>query len=72
MHATPDGDTGLRASEILNLRARDLDWTSGRLMVREGKGKKDRTLWVGERDLELLQAWQERQPSQAEHIFTTL
>lgn len=62
-------NTGLRASEILNLQARDLDWMSGKLMVR---GKKDRTLWIGERDLELLQAWQERQPSQAEHLFTTL
>lgn len=65
-------NAGLRASEVLNLRVRDLDWTSGRLMVREGKGGKDRTLWIGERDMELLRAWWERRSAQAEYLFSTL
>lgn len=50
-------DAGLRVSEVLNLRVRDIDWMSGKLMVREGKGKKDRTLWVAEDDLALLKRW---------------
>jgi site-specific recombinase XerC len=29
-------------------------------MVREGKGEKDRTLWVGEDLLEELQEWMDR------------
>jgi len=53
-------NTGLRASEVLNLKIRDIDWSSGNLMVRQGKGKKDRTLWVGEEDLALLKLWMAR------------
>ena len=50
-------NTGLRASEVLHIRTRDIDWNSGKLMVRQGKGKKDRSSWIGEEDLELLQRW---------------
>lgn len=65
-------NTGLRASEVLHLRVRDIDWTSGQLMVREGKGKKDRTLWLNEPDLELLRSWRVRRPVAGELLFTTL
>jgi site-specific recombinase XerD len=47
-------NTGLRAAEVLRVKIRDIDWSSGKLMVRQGKGKKDRSLWVGEEDLALL------------------
>jgi integrase/recombinase XerD len=33
---------GLRVSEVINLRVRDLDWAEKTVTVREGKGKKDR------------------------------
>ena len=65
-------NTGLRASECLNLKVRDVDWMSGKLMVREGKGKKDRTLWVNEDVLDLLRKWRERRPVESELLFTTL
>ncbi len=39
-------NTGLRAAECLNLQVHHVDWMTGKLMVREGKGKRDRTLWV--------------------------
>ena len=29
-------NAGLRAAEVLHLRGRDIDWTSGQLTVREG------------------------------------
>lgn len=64
-------NVGLRASEVLNLRPQDIDWMSGKLMVREGKGKKDRTLWIGEEDLDLLRQWREKRPG-GEFLFTTL
>lgn len=35
---------------------------SGKLMVREGKGAKDRTLWLGEDLLEELREWIGRRP----------
>ena len=39
---------GLRASEATALRPEHIDLMSGKLTVREGKGAKDRTLWVRE------------------------
>ena len=48
-------NTGLRAAEVLKAKTRDIDWSSGELMVRQGKGKKDRSLGVGDEDLALLQ-----------------
>jgi len=54
-------DTGLRLSEAIHLRWKDIDLTSGKVMVRQGKGAKDRTLWTGEANIEALTAWRERQ-----------
>jgi integrase/recombinase XerD len=65
-------NAGLRVAETLGLKNRDLDWMSGKLMVREGKGAKDRTLWLGEDDLELVRTWRERRPVQNELLFVTL
>lgn len=69
-------DTGLRLSEACNLQWRDVDLTTGKLMVRQGKGGKDRSLWIGVEDLELLRTWRERQAKDVSgnpaHIFTTL
>ena len=68
-------DTGLRASETTSLQWSHLDLISGKLMVREGKGAKDRTLWLSEDNLSLMQKWKERQVAEinkCSHIFTTL
>jgi len=69
-------NTGLRLSEATGLRWKDIDLNSGRLTVRQGKGAEDRTLWVGEHDLDLLRRWRERQakavPGSPAHVFTTL
>ena len=54
-------DTGLRLSEAIHLRWKDIDLNSGKVMVRQGKGAKDRTLWTGEANIEALTAWRERQ-----------
>lgn len=62
---------GLRSAEVLSLKVRDLDWISGKLMVKNGKGGKDRTLWLSEEDLELLKSWRDRKP-ESPYLFTTL
>jgi len=65
-------NTGLRAAEVLNLKVSDIDWQSEKVMVREAKGKKDRTLW-GEAYLKLLRKWikyQAKLPESA-FLFTT-
>lgn len=51
---------GLRASEAVSLRPEHIDLMSGKLMVREGKGAKDRTLWLGEELLGELRDWMDR------------
>ena len=69
-------DTGLRLAEACALRWRDIDLTTGKLMVRQGKGAKDRTLWVSESDLKILRSWRERQTRDVagnpDHVFTTM
>ena len=57
---------GLRASEATALRPEHIDLMSGKLMVREGKGAKDRTLWIGEGLLEELQGWMGRRQEKAQ------
>ena len=51
---------GLRASEATALRPEHLGLMGGKLTVREGKGARDRTLWVGEEVLGELQEWTDR------------
>jgi len=58
---------GLRASEATALRPEHLGLMSGKLSVREGKGAKDRTLWIGEEVLGELQEWTERRGDEVEN-----
>lgn len=65
---------GLRASEATGLRPAHVDLMSGKLMVREGKGAKDRTLWLGEEVLEELRSWVDRRADVAgasDYLFPT-
>jgi integrase/recombinase XerD len=43
--------TGIRRMELVNLRVQNLDTERGTLLVRQGKGKKDRMIPIGERAL---------------------
>ncbi|PAU95385.1 integrase [Aliifodinibius salipaludis] len=73
---------GLRLAEVVNLRWDDIDFLSEVLMIREGKGMKDRTLfikdnnWRGVDDKTALQEWKERQAEELgelpEYVFTTM
>jgi len=65
-------DAGLRVSEALNLEARDVNFNTGKIKVRQGKGDKDRILWTGARTLSWLQSWLEVRPPGAGKLFTTL
>jgi integrase/recombinase XerD len=46
--------SGLRVSEVVSIRVRDLDLDQYALMVRQGKGKKDRLTIVSEKQIRLL------------------
>ncbi|NIS21973.1 MAG: tyrosine-type recombinase/integrase, partial [Thermoplasmata archaeon] len=41
-------EAGLRVGEVVALRPEHLDMTTCRLVVREGKGAKDRVLWISD------------------------
>ncbi len=51
-------NAGLRGCEVRNLKTTDVDWESGRILV-NGKGKRQRTLWLAPEDLDLLRRWRE-------------
>lgn len=52
--------TGIRRSELVRIDLEDLDRESTVLMVRQGKGKKDRTVPVGQRAMNWLEKYLER------------
>ncbi len=64
-------DVGLRASEVINMGCKDVDWTSGKIKVVQGKNKKDRYVWLNEESLEWLRKWKERKP-ESKFLFPTL
>jgi integrase/recombinase XerC len=53
---------GLRVSELTGLDWRDIDEELGLVMIRSGKGSKDRLVPIGEPALEALRAWREVAP----------
>ena len=73
---------GLRLAEVINLKWDDIDFLSEVLMIREGKGMKDRTLylkdnnWRGDNDKKALQDWKERQVKELgylpAYVFTSM
>ncbi len=64
-------NAGLRASEVLSLTWRDGDLHTGRLVIRRGKGDKDRQVWVNDEVLAQMRAWRERSP-ESRYCFPTL
>jgi len=65
-------DIGLRISEVINLCNGDINWISGKMIVRQGKGNRDRVLWLNDNDLNLLAQWREKRPVKVDLLFTTL
>ncbi len=70
--------TGIRRSELVSLKLWDLDAERGTLMVREGKGKKDRMVPIGERALSWVRRYIDRvrpsfvMPDDEGFIFLTI
>ncbi len=57
--------TGIRRMEVIHLLVYDLDAERGTLMVRQGKGKKDRMVPIGERAIAWIGQVRERGASRA-------
>jgi integrase/recombinase XerC len=54
--------SGLRVSELVNLNWRDIDEELGMVMVRSGKGNKDRLVPLGEPAIDALKLWRRAMP----------
>jgi site-specific recombinase XerD len=64
---------GLRSSELINLQWRDIDLEEGTLLVRNGKGRKQRQLILNDNILKDLKAYRKRVLSGPEHpVFCSL
>ena len=63
--------SGLRCSEMLNLTPRDLDAERGIVSVIDGKGGKDRDVYVDFATVEIIKQWLAVKP-RSRHIFCTL
>jgi len=57
--------TGLRAGECLDLQVQDLDLAAGRLLVRNGKGQKDRVVYLSPLASQALRVYLGDQPRPA-------
>jgi integrase/recombinase XerD len=53
-------DTGVRASELISIDLADVDWEERRVLVRHGKGAKERAVGISERTAAALRAYVER------------
>ena len=73
-------NTGLRLSELTNLKWEYLNLTTGKIEVIEGKGAKDRIVYANDEILEKLKSWRDRQLEElkkrdvnnTEYVFTSL
>jgi integrase/recombinase XerC len=59
--------SGLRVGELVGLNWRDIDEELGMVMIRAGKGNKDRLVPLGEPALDALKKWKTAMPVALEH-----
>lgn len=64
-------NVGLRVSEVAKLEVLDIDLERGKLRIKQGKGGKDRDLFLPPESLEPLKEWKEKRPKSA-FFFSTL
>jgi site-specific recombinase XerD len=50
-------DTGARASEFLNMDLEDINPVTGEILIREGKGRKPRTVFIGQKSRKALRKY---------------
>lgn len=62
--------TGIRVSELVNLKLDDIDFENKDMIVRQGKGKKDRTIPLESQALDAISKYlQSREKSDSEYVF---
>ena len=68
-------DAGLRLSETINLKWKDINLQTGEIKIKDSKNEKERIVWLNEKLLEKLQIWRRRQNDEldvkVDLVFTT-
>jgi site-specific recombinase XerD len=64
--------TGLRLSEVINLRLKDIDFKNGDLYVRQGKGSRDRKLYIRPEITSAIEKWLSWRKVKSPYVFTPL
>ncbi len=64
-------NAGLRSREILFLKVYDVNLEEGKIFISQSKGGKDRMVWIGKEDADILRMWKSHRPH-SEFMFTTL
>jgi len=62
-------NTGLRVSELIDLKSQNIDLTKRTLKVVNGKGHKDRNLVIPEKTAELLKQWNKKRAGNTERFY---
>jgi len=65
-------DGGLRSAELVALRWSSIDLETGRVKIVQGKGRKDRNIWIGALTIAALEAWRTRQRADTPWVFSTM
>ncbi len=50
-------DTGARAKEFLNINLEDIELATGAIMIRQGKGRKPRMVFLGRKTIRAIRAY---------------
>ena len=65
-------DTGARASELRNVNLEDVDLGAGAVIIRQGKGRKPRTVFIGRKTRRALRAYLRTRRDNAPALFVTI
>lgn len=66
--------SSLRLSEMTNFKWKHINLQTGKVKVVQGRGAKDRIIWINESILDILRQWHERQTEDigsTEYVFST-
>lgn len=63
---------GLRAGEVLALKVDDVDLNAGKVHLAKSGAAQERTLWLDEDLIGLINKWLQTRPHQSLYLFTTL
>ena len=64
-------DTGVRAAELIDLDVEDVDLATGAVLVRRGKGRKPRTVYLGKAARKAVRSWLRACAQASAALFTS-